>query len=355
MSLLGRLQRNRQAADYTLLPSLSFLFVNRALGSLLLIRFVSAFVSFVLWPLLLCSRPGIPPAHTLRSGGPDMAGPWRAVTLQHKIAVHGGYSSKPWVLDTIEVETSIGAKSFCRINKKEQWLLKCCAGPTAQPGGLKRSAVINVLKDKLAKVSCDPVNAAVAEVANDHVANDPMLALDAVGEEDDLESARACKKQKYSPKRMANRVFTIDMPVLPQEAAGSAVAGSRPVRLLCRSTNQVWIAVEDIDWLVKYVATEVALGGVAEIPEAAVAAGNCEVPDLWIRWDFGQERWRADFVAGKLKGKSFTSSIPNMNETKWSTVEAMIGVEHGKANFEQLKEGTRLFLQLHCQMLLADA
>ena len=69
------------------------------------------------------------------------------------------------------------------------------------------------------------------------------------------------KKQKYCRKRVCNRVQKIEMPIRPPESGGSAVAGQRLVSALARGTNQLWIAVEDVDWLIDYVAQEVALEG----------------------------------------------------------------------------------------------
>ena len=99
------------------------------------------------------------------------------------------------------------------------------------------------------------------------------------------------------------------MPQRPPEMGGSAVADLRKVSVLGTQTNQVWIAVEDVDWLISYVATEVALGGVPEVEAAAVAEGNCEVEGLRAKRDFGEQSWRAEFVTGKLKGRLVHSSV----------------------------------------------
>ena len=58
-------------------------------------------------------------------------------------------------------------------------------------------------------------------------------------------------------------------------------------------------------------------------------------------------------MAGKLKGKVVHSSVQKMNATKWSSVSAAVAVEFDQATFDDLKEGTRLFLQQHCAQMLA--
>ena len=114
---------------------------------------------------------------------------------------------------------------------------------------------------------------------------------------------------RYSPTRLANTVFQIEMPQRPPEMAGAAVADLLKVSVLGKSTNQVWTAIEDVEWLVNYVATEVAMGGVPQVEAAAAAEGNCEVEGLRVQWNFGAESWRAEFVTGKLQGTAAHSSV----------------------------------------------
>ena len=118
---------------------------------------------------------------------------------------------------------------------------------------------------------------------------------------------------RYAPKRLGNTVFQIEMPQRPPELARTAVADIRKVSVLGKSTNQLWIAVEDVEWLINYVATEVALRGVPQPEAAAVAEGNCEVEGLRVQWNFGARSWRAEFVSGKLKGTLVHSSVSKMN------------------------------------------
>ena len=113
---------------------------------------------------------------------------------------------------------------------------------------------------------------------------------------------------KYAPKRLGNIVFQIEMPQRPPEMAGTAVADLLKVSVLGTSTNQVWIAVEDVGWLINYVAIEVALGGVPQVEVVAVAEGNCEVEGSRVQWNFGAQSWRAEFVTGKLQGTLVHSS-----------------------------------------------
>ena len=74
------------------------------------------------------------------------------VTVDTQFVVKGGLCKKPCVLDTMEIATPAGARHFCRVNKNDSWLLKCSAGRGARKGVLKRSKVLEVLKNKLGAI-----------------------------------------------------------------------------------------------------------------------------------------------------------------------------------------------------------
>ena len=274
------------------------------------------------------------------------------VHLETQFVVRGGLSKKPCVLDTMEIATPTGARHFCKVNKNDSWLLKCSAGREARKGVLKRSRVLETLKRKLGVVPArDSAVTESTSAPEEEVDKDPMNDLDVVV---DGAAQRSPKKPKYCPKRVCNRIQKIEMPVRPPESVSSAVAGHCMVHAMARGTNQLWLAVEDVRWLVNYVAAEVALGGVAEEQDESDTEGNCELPQLRMKYEFAAKVWQADFVDGPLRGESFTSSVANMSAEKWATVQAAVPVEFEKATLQQLKEGTRLFLKSHCETVLAQ-
>ena len=186
------------------------------------------------------------------------------VILETQFVVRGGLCKKAQVIDTMEIITDGGPRHFCRVTKNDSWLLKCSAGREARKGVLKRSKVLETLKNKLGEIAAkDSVvtesTSAPSEGAGDDPtrSNDPMWMLDDFREQAGEPSP---KKTKYCPKRVCNRVQKIQMPIRPPESGGSAVAEVR-VSAMARGTNQLWIAVEDVEWLINYVAAEVALGG----------------------------------------------------------------------------------------------
>ena len=202
------------------------------------------------------------------------------VILETQFVVMGELCKKAQVIDTMEIITDGGLRHFCRVTKNDSWLLKCSAGREARKGVLKRSKVLETLKDKLAGIPVkDSAGTESTSAPSEGAVDDPMLMLDDIPEG---ASEPSPKKQKYCPKRVCNRVQKIEMPIRPPESGGSAVAGQRQVSDLARGTNQLWIAVEDVDWLINYVAAEVALGGPEEQDDSD-AEGNCELPGLRMK------------------------------------------------------------------------
>ena len=121
-------------------------------------------------------------------------------------------------------------------------MLKGGAGTAAQRGTLKRSKVIEQLKEKLVEAS---KSSAVADQGIATIADDPMTTLD------DVDSKESPSKQiRYAPRRLGHQVVEIKMHERPTQCADSAVAGTRKVRVLARSTNQLWVAVDDVEWLI---------------------------------------------------------------------------------------------------------
>ena len=54
----------------------------------------------------------------------------------------------------------------------------------------------------------------------------------------------------------------------------------------------------------------------------------------------------------KVAGHNCSFKCGQHERRNWASVSAAVAVEFEKASFEQLKEGTRLFLQKHCEGML---
>ena len=68
------------------------------------------------------------------------------------------------------------------------------------------------------------------------------------------------------------------------------------------------------------------------------------------------ELWCAELASRvcdrKVAGHNCSFKCVKNERRKWASVSTAVAVEFEKASFEQLKEGTRLFLQKHCEGML---
>jgi hypothetical protein len=281
---------------------------------------------------------------------------WRPIKLETQLAFTGGFQCKSFVLESMEVNVRGSNQVFVRIDKGADWLVKSSAGPAAQRGALKRSNVIAELKAKLVEVE---MAAAVAETELDEEeedVDDPMNLLDSKPEGLGMQPKRKAKR-RYLPKRQSGRIEIIEMPKLAPSAHPLSTLKQK-VKVIARGTNCTWIAMEDVAWLVHYLADEVAFGAVVCPNEPpAVAEPNSTVPGLRIHWDFQSgNSWHGIFLEGPLKGKQFSSSVEQLTLEKWKVVADMNHIKGtlAKATYEVRKSVTLHFLEAHCQQLLTQ-
>ena len=98
------------------------------------------------------------------------------VTLETQFVVKGGLCKKACVLEAVQIGTAGGPRHFCRVNKNDSWLLKCSAGRDARKGVLKRSKVLENLKNKLG--GKDSAVTESTSAPSDGAGDDPMSTLD---------------------------------------------------------------------------------------------------------------------------------------------------------------------------------
>ena len=276
-------------------------------------------------------------------------GSWQPVVCEFQYVIRGGASRAPHALVTTVVADPSGDKRFCRVSKSETWLIKCVAGPQGKRNDLKRCKALEELKKKLTEGEASAVadDSQATTAAADE--GDIMDGLDAV---DAAEVTVICKKRKYQLKRARDKVMCVSMPDHPL-SSNSAVAASMRIELLSTSTNVMMMNVDYIPWLINYMGEELCLGGVPPLAEpAAVAAGNCEIPNLRIDYDFGDDIFYAEFVDGPAQGESVTSHVAAMTEAKWHAIVPAREVEFGQATFAELKDGLELYVKAHCAAVL---
>ena len=304
---------------------------------------------------------------------------WHPVKVSNShFSVVGGLCNKPHLVKTLEIETSRGPKHFVQVTRNQRWLVQCAAGTLAGKGTLKRIKALSRLRLALhtAVSAREDVATAVADAVAD---DDPMNALDAVSDTTAHQSPKKKVKplgRNYQKTRAADTVFSVQMPILPDEAgAEAAAAGTRCVDVMARGSNSLFIGVFDVEWLITYVAKELELGGVALVPPSAssVAGGGDAAPaavaaggrDFRVQWDFFAARedpgWIAEILKGPLTGKTFKCRLANLDADKWARVAEAVSMPGAEpvplelASFQQKKDGALLYAEAYCERLVQEA
>jgi hypothetical protein len=309
-----------------------------------------------------------PCAHAVARSSGVMAPPgakWRPIAIKTQLTFTGGFQNKSYVMETTEVQVGDTQQVFVKFDKNAEWLVKACGGPTAQRGALKRTTIIEELKKKLVASGSD-TNVADAVAV---VTVDPMDLLDTLSEP-------TPKKRKYVKKRQSGLIQKVRMPMYARSAHPSS---TEVYTATCfpRGANGLWVHQDDVEWLVRYVADDAAFGavdvGMAALPDKLP---NSSVSGLHMRWDFQHgSQWEALFVEGPLLGTRITSTVGSMTVEKWQTVSAAVAASSAavaassaavavssplvetirleNATIAQRKQGTFLFLEMHCRKFLA--
>ena len=117
-------------------------------------------------------------------------------------------------------------------------------------------------------------------------------------------------------------VLTLDVPLIcPLAAEGTKSEEKFYVRVLKKHPQQLWVTEEHIPWILQYMATEYALGGVPENPADPAAAeeesGEEAEPDSAvaesnIKWDWATN----DGYLLLVNGKQVRCQISNFTQAK---------------------------------------
>ena len=303
-------------------------------------------------------------------GRPPVGAKWKPVTIANQIVLRGGYHDKPILVDTTEVMHNGLIMTFVIVNKNEEWLVKAATGPKGQKGALSRSKIVQQLKDNLKNQedvddAADRSSSGSADAAErDADARDPMHLLDGVVPNVANKKRLALPGRAYTRKRrrVIREVECLEEPT----CSNPKKLTIRKVKILAVSTNALAVSVDDIAWLVRYVADEISFGGVEFHPHddgdgagedgSAVADGDCS-SDFQVRWDFHTgDAWQATFLRGPQEGVSYRSVVIKLTDEKWAEVAGNLGFSGTlqDADHEQRKTATRHFLECACKKMLAE-
>ena len=197
------------------------------------------------------------------------------VKLVKQWSIEGGRLSKPYGLDVKDIDTTVGAVSFVKLDKNADWLLKATLGTTSK-GALRRSVLFSSLGEKLTHAVADPAsrwtpNGAPGSPSSSAVADAPSPAVaqsepcDPMSQLEEISSENATPKKRktqgaYKSIRGQNKIQIVTMPEY-EPLSHPGRTEYRKIRLLPTSTISTWICINDIPWLVRWLSDELHSGG----------------------------------------------------------------------------------------------
>ena len=110
---------------------------------------------------------------------------WREVVVSRMVAVEGGYVGAAQTVESKQILYEGRVISLIKICKNHHWLLKICGGRACQRGGLRRTRIVEELREKLDSIPeghVDAKNAMGSAVADQA---DPMQQLEDLGDTED--------------------------------------------------------------------------------------------------------------------------------------------------------------------------
>ena len=163
------------------------------------------------------------------------------------------------------------------------------------------------------------------------------------------------EKGPYESKRGLNNIQDVIVPEHePISHPGSTE--ERKVNLLPLSTCSLWICIDDIPWLVRWLSDELRSGGVP-LPKSDPLNAlqcNCNVEHVHMCRDF-DGAWEAIILQGAKRGNVFNKSVSALIEDKWLAIgaNAWYATNFGHASSEQKKEASYLFLGKYMKYIMA--
>ena len=233
-----------------------------------------------------------------------------------------------------EIDTLDGSVYFVKLDKNADWLLKILRGK-AEKGALRRSSLFNTFARMLQHDSPwtpergagRSPSSAVADMSSPAVAEsqpcDPMSQLQDISS--DVSTPEKARKGGYVSKRGQNNIQIATMPEY-ELVSHPGRAEERRMRSLPTSTNSMWLCIDDIPWLVRWLSDELRSGGVPLEASEPVDAPtcNCVVEDLHIRWDFGGA-WEAIIFQGARRARYSSAASRTSQKRSGISLELVRG------------------------------
>ena len=276
------------------------------------------------------------PARADRGTLPAMPNKWTPPTVRTLTTVSGGWSPKPWTVESIDV---LDAGTFVRLRKDNEWLYKLAIGPKGSKDMMGRVKIIDAFRAKVhdavasrrasdGSAVADAASAVADTVPSVDAYVDPMDMLDGTAN-DDAAHATTTKGRRRGAKRLrpADKVVSVVMPEYETNMYPTRRDTTRNVTLLCGDkVGSVSISVDDLPWLITWVADEISTGGVPmSYDDPAVAdIEMLGIPGISIDWN-SAGHWTATCTAGTLEGQSIVAYVDMLTVDDWTIVDKIHG------------------------------
>ena len=224
---------------------------------------------------------------------------------------------KPAVLVTKARTAQDKDIEFVQVHKGEQWLVHAATGPMGRQAGLQRTKMV----EDLAHAACTKAHACLvtptpAAMAACDRAHDPARDFSLDDDDEDIAPAMAGSAEKERTPKKRKRdyaqdvVVIVDMPARALEMYPECKETRKATCLVENSARkQVWISLEDAQWLVQVLHDQATLGGVPLIEDPdprdrGDLSTNGDSPTPKVRWDFFTGSWTA--LGRRLKPEAVT-------------------------------------------------
>jgi hypothetical protein len=272
----------------------------------------------------------------------------------------GGFNTSVCTAPCIDYKMGDRTHKFVQLDKNALWFLKSVGGPTTRKGELRAVEVLHEIREKFNK-ACDGVSAvAEAESAADE---DLMDTLDDVASSPRDATNQSAKLAQLARNKQTQRseVQQLVMPKRPrctgvEQDLCNVISVYRQGAASVRNKSNLYLNVDNLDWLLSYAADELHFQGVERTEaQAQDAVANCPaVADLNVEWNFTEQTWEARFVAGPHADDSRQVGLNDLNRSRWLKLRRM-GLVEGDfklANKLLQKQGSKELAILWCKAVL---
>ena len=258
----------------------------------------------------------------------------RVVRNDGGYSIDGGYSNALHPAATVQLMDHGERSTFVYLDKNAKWFLHGVGGAKAAKGSLKCVRVMDDLD--VEETAADAENAAaVAEEDSAPVAEevDPMDAMDEIEEHAGVDMRGAHRKNMKKNTgpfgykkvdRARAQIKAIEVPTRPPGFPDSTNIIVRVYREHWCFGGSLYLSIDCLDWLLSYAHDEWESMGIEAPPMDDDRVANvATVADLHLAWQFDEDSWRAEFIAGPFQGTSRTLKVADLDKHMWAKLREL--------------------------------